>query len=407
MTVAAVRAPAPLLPQPERPDVTPYRRPPLRLFLVLSLLLVSSVAWRRGVYYSGGLDVVVVAKALLDVLAVGLAWTAPRAGVSWAQLRAGPVPWLCLYLALSMVGALLEGTAFASAVLAARVLLLVLTIVLLVRSYPWSVLLSCLLTAMLALALVGSVTGIGTLSSGRLYGGIPPLNANEISQLVSVPLACLVWRCVNHAATTLEVLSVPVLLSVIWLTGTRTGLVVLVLGCFLLVTMAPRIPGWLMSVCVLCVPAVLFAAFLTPAVSEYATRGDTASTLTLNSRTVAWSAAIHYADTGLGQLFGAGLAVKEIPVSAMYRDQQILDSTWMSAIVQSGALGTTTLALMAVVTLARALTLRAPDRSLVFAVLLMMVLRSVLESGLFDATAAFIPFLCFALSAQRPPPEAP
>jgi hypothetical protein len=157
-----------------------------------------------------------------------------------------------------------------------------------------------------------------------------------------------------------------------------------------------------MSACVLAVPVTLYFALLTTTVSEYLTRGDAASTLTLNSRTVAWSAALHYADTGLGQLFGAGLAVKEIPVSAMYRDEQILDSTWMSAVIQAGALGTLTLALMTVVTLTRALTLRQPHRSLVFAVLLMMVLRSVLESGLFDATAAFIPFLCFALSAQRP-----
>jgi hypothetical protein len=80
----------------------------------------------------------------------------------------------------------------------------------------------------------------------------------------------------------------------------------------------------------------------------------------------------------------------------------------MSAIVQTGALGTATLALMTVVTLTRDLTLRPPHRALVFAVLLMMTLRSVLESGLFDATAAFIPFLCFALSAQRPQlPEEP
>ena len=63
-------------PQLEPADVTPYRRPPLRLFVILSLLLVSTVAWRRGVYYSGGFDVVVAAKALLDVVALALAWGA-------------------------------------------------------------------------------------------------------------------------------------------------------------------------------------------------------------------------------------------------------------------------------------------------------------------------------------------
>jgi hypothetical protein len=172
--------------------------------------------------------------------------------------------------------------------------------------------------------------------------------------------------------------------------------------------MAPRVPAWVVALSALSVPAVLYVTFMTPLVSAYATRGDSASTMTLNSRTVAWTAAVHYADTGLGQLFGAGLAVKEIPVSAMFRTVQILDSTWMSAVVQAGALGTLTLAVMSVVTLVRSLTLPPPHRSLVFSVLLMMILRSALESGLFDASAAFIPFLCFALSAQRPSnPEAP
>lgn len=386
-------------------DISPYQRPPVRLFLVLMLLLVSSVAWRRGVYYSGGVDVVVVVKALLSLLALALTWTAPRTGPPWSRLRAGPVPWLGLYLAISCFGALMEGTALASAVLGGRVVLMTVTIVLLVRAYPWPTLVGTLAGAMLVLALVGSVTGVGTLASGRLYGGIPPLNANEISQLVSVPLVCLVWRCVNHAATTIEILSVPALLGIVWLTGTRTGLVVLLVAFLLLVATAPRIPAWLLSVCVLSVPAVLFVAALTPAVTEYATRGDEASTLTLNSRTVAWSAAAHYADTGLGQLFGSGLAVKEIPVSAMYRDEQILDSTWVSAVVQAGALGTLTLALMTLLTLVRALALRPPYRSLAFTVLLMLVLRSALESGLFDATAAFVPFLCFALCPERPAPQ--
>lgn len=384
--------------------VSPFRRPPLRLLVALLMMLVSCVAWRRGVYYSGGLDVVVAAKGALGMVALLLAWTAPRTGPPWSQLRAGPVPWLCLYLGVSSVGALMHGTTLPTAVLAARVVLLTVTIVLLVRAYPWATLLSTLTSAMLLLAGVGAVTGVGSLASGRLYGGIPPLNANEISLLIGVPLVCIVWRCVNHAATVLEIVSVLPLLGVIWLTGTRTGLAALVLSFLLLATMAPRIPAWLLSVCVLCLPAVLYVMFFTPLVSTYATRGDAASTLTLNSRTVAWQAALDYADSGTTQLVGVGLSVKEIPVSAMYRSTQILDSTWVSAIVQAGWAGTAVLVVMTLLTLARSLTLPNPQRALVFAVLVLLVVRSVLESGLFDASAAFIPFLCFSLAIQRPPP---
>ena len=412
MTVTTALAPAPDLarvpaPQPKA-SVSPLSRPPARLLTVWLVVLVSSVAWRRGIYYSGGLDVVVLAKAALGVLALLLAVTAPRMGPSWAQLRAGPVPWLAVYLAVSVTGALLHGAGFATMVLAARVVLLTVTVVVLVRAYPWPELLSSLTTAMLLLAGVGTITGLGSLaSSGRLYGGIPPLNANELSLLVGVPLVCLVWRCLNRDATWWDVATVPLLLGVVWLTGTRTGLVALLLAFALLVVMTARIPAALVVGGVLCLPALLFVAFLTPLLSSYATRGDSAATLTLNSRTVAWEAAARYADSGSAQLLGSGLAVKEIPVSAMYRNEQILDSTWVSAIVQAGAVGTAVLATMVVLTLCRALLLAPPQRSLVFAVLTLLVVRSVLESGLFDASPAYVPFLCFALSVPRVPPGEP
>ncbi|HEY0950171.1 O-antigen ligase family protein [Nocardioides sp.] len=394
MTTAGARSARP------RPvTVSPLSRPPARLLVVWLVVLVSCVAWRRGVYYSGGLDVVVAAKAALGVLALALAITAPRSGPAWSRLRAGPVPWIAVYLGVSVAGGLLHGTGFATAVLAARVMLITVTVVALVRAYPWPELLGSLTTAMLLLAGVGTVTGLGSLaSSGRLYGGVPPLNANELSLLVGVPLVCLAWRCLNREARWWDVAAVPVLLAVVWLTGTRTGLVALLLAFALLVVMTARIPAALVVVGVLCLPVLLFVAFLTPLVSGYATRGDAAATLTLNSRTVAWEAAFHYADSGSAQLLGSGLAVKEIPVSALYRSEQILDSTWVSAVVQVGAVGTAVLALMVVLTLGRALTAAPPLRSLTVAVLALLVVRSALESGLFDASPAYVPFLCFALA---------
>jgi hypothetical protein len=385
--------------------VSPLVRIPARLFLICLLLVVSVVAWRKGVYYTGGADSVVLGKAAMSLVALALTITAPRNGVSWSRLRAGLVPWLGLYLTIGAIGALLHGSGFPSAVIAIRIAILGATLVLLFRCYPRHQILSALTAAMLLLAAVGTVTGLGSLAAeGRLYGGIPPLNANEISLLVSVPLLCLGWRAVNRVATTREVLAIPALLGVVLLTGTRTGLAALLLAIALVAMMAPRIPLPVFCLGVVALPSLMYLILFTGLFDEYATRGDTASVLTLNSRTVAWTAALDYPDTLTERLFGVGLSVKQIPVSAQYRSEQILDSTWMSAVVQTGVLGVAVLGLLVAVTLLRALALDPPYRSLTVAALLMILVVSFLESGLFDSSVAFIAFFSFAFVAQNARP---
>lgn len=384
------------------PVASPLSRPPGRALLVCLLLLISSVAWRKGMYFSGGLDVVVLGKAALGLVALALAATAPRRGTPWTRLSVGPLPLLAAYLCITTVGAALHAAGFPTAVLAGRVILISVTVVFLVRAFPVAQLLSALTAAMLLLAGFASLTGIGSLAGGRLYGGLPPLNANEISLLISVPLLCVMWRCIHRVANWRDVALILPALGVIWLTGTRTGLVMLALAVVVMILMAPRISAPLFCCGVLAVPMLLAVLFLTPVLSSYATRGDSASVLTLNSRTVAWNAAFHYSDTLPEQLLGVGLAVKQIPVSAMYRTDQILDSTWVSAWVQAGILGTAALALLVLLTVARAATSAPPTRSLAVAVLVLLLGRSILESGLFDASPSFITFLCVALTIGRP-----
>jgi hypothetical protein len=392
-------------PRDRLPVVSPLSRPPLRALLACLLLLVSSVAWRKGAYFSGSLDVVVVAKASLSIAALALAATAPARGTPWSRFPVGPLPLLAIYLGISTVGAALHDSGLPTMVLASRVVIVAATAVLLVHAFPAAELLTALTSAMLLLAGFASVTGIGSLaSSGRLYGGLPPISANEISLLVSVPLLCILWRCVSHRATWADVAAILPCVGVIWLTGTRTGLVALVLSVIVLVLMAPRIPVPVMCAGLLAVPSTLFVVFLTPVVSTYATR-DSTSLLTLNSRTVAWRAAFEYIDGWHEQVLGVGLAVKEIPVSAMYRTDQILDSTWVSAYVQAGVAGTAVLVLLLLTTVVRVAGSRPPVRSLSAALLLLVVSRSLLESGLFDATPAGITFVIVALSLQRSSPE--
>ena len=259
---------------------------------------------------------------------------------------------------------------------------------------------------MLLLAAFGALTGLGSLAeTGRLYGGIPPLNANEICFLVSVPLVITFWRCVTEGGRWFEYAALPALLGVVWLTGARTGLAALVLALLVVLALTPRIPSLVAALCAVAAPVVVYITFFTTALSEYAARGGLESIVTLNSRTVAWRSALDYHDTWVGHVFGGGLALKQVPVSAMYRSEQILDSTWLSAILQSGYLGLCFLLFILVSTVWAAFRLRPPHMSVILALLTMVTLASILESGLFDTTPAFILFFVIVLITHRVPED--
>src|SRR5690606_40173521 len=205
------------------PAVRAFTLRPFSLVLTCLLLLVSSVAWRRGAFYEGGLDVVVVAKAVLTVVAVAIAFLTPRAPGAWGRMRAAPVLWLGAYLAVAVVGGMVNADGLPAVVLACRLALLAYALVLITVTHPWQDVVSALSSAMLLLVGVGVVTGVGSLAeTGRLYGGIPPLNANAICLLVSFTLVVLVWKALTGAASPRDVAALLPLLGVIWLTGPRT-----------------------------------------------------------------------------------------------------------------------------------------------------------------------------------------
>lgn len=375
---------------------------PFPLFLTCLLLVVSAVPWRKGAFYSGGVDSVVVAKAALTVLAVVIALLMRRPPGAWSRMRAAPVLWLGTYLLISVVGGVLHADGLPAVVLAARLALLAFALVLITVSHPWHAVVSSLSSAMLLLAGFGSLTGLGSLAeTGRLYGGIPPLNANEICLLVSVPVIVLFWKAANGVGSRREFLALGPLLGVIWLTGARTGLTVLAVVLVLLVVLAPRVPVHVVAGIVATVPVALAVTFLTPYVAAFAGRGDLAGVTTLNSRTVAWRAAFDYNDTLSEMLVGSGLALKKIPVTALYRDEQMLDSTWVSAMLQVGYLGTVVLLLFVLATVLRAFRLPGPERLLVAAPALLVSIVSVLESGMFDTAPAFIVFFTMSMLAHR------
>jgi hypothetical protein len=115
---------------------------------------------------------------------------------------------------------------------------------------------------------------------------------------------------------------------------------------------------------------------------------------------IAWRAAGSWAPTLWQTAFGGGLSVKIIPVSGQSWAQQPLDSSWVSAFIQGGVLGSVIAVAWVLWVLHGAL--RAPRelRALLLPALVFLVGRSLLESGLFDATPAFLGFFAISLVVE-------
>jgi len=379
---------------------------PRRARIIMVLLVACSVSWRKGVYYSGGLDVVVAGKGVLALLALGLAVDASLRVRRPQAIGARTVALIAAYLCATAFGAYASGDPTASWILVVRVVILATTVLLLVRSCRPAEVVDALTRALLTVGLVAAVTGLpGYPAEHRLWGGVPALSPNELALLCGAPLLVLLWRNVCDVGRRYDAPLAAVLLVIVWLTGSRTGLAGLVLAAVVLVVQAPRLSRPMAAAIVLATTAVIAVALLTGAVEQYFGRSNEGSVTTLNSRTIAWSAAFAAPENAWQQWFGGGLAVKKIAVSGQYWDQQGLDSSWVSAFVQAGTAGLVILGIWTITTLVSSFRTPAPGRLLLSALAVMLVLRSVLESGLVDASPSFLTFLVVSLlvdAARRP-----
>ena len=148
---------------------------------------------------------------------------------------------------------------------------------------------------------------------------------------------------------------------------------------------------------VVALPVAFYAIASTTLISDFLGRGGTRGITTLSSRTIAWQAAVDLPQTAWQQLFGGGLSLKRIPVPARWWSEQGLDSSWISGLVQVGIVGVILLLVWTLVTGFRAARAPTPERLLWSGLLSYVVTRSALESGLFDATPAFLVFFLIAL----------
>jgi hypothetical protein len=375
-------------------------RTPTRPALTIAALLVvaGNVGWRRGEYFTGSLDPVVVAKAVVGVLALAVAF-ALASSTTRRRVGTGSVWWLGAVLSSAVLGALTAGNLVAGGTVAVRVALVGATVLLLVRAAPAVDVLTALLRACVAVAVVAAVTGVPAYTDGRLAGGIPAIDPNELALLAGLGVLLLTWRIVVGRATVTAALIAAVLLGVVWATGSRTALLMLVLGVLAMVVHIRRPEVGLVVSGLVLVALAPVAVISTGAVVDFVTRGGD-GTSTLGSRFIAWRAALSWADSQWQSVFGGGLSVKIIRVQGQYWDTQPLDSTWVSLLVQAGWFGVLVGAGWVLWTVRGVLRAPRRHRVLFMGLLVFLLGRSVLESGLFDATVAFLLFTAVSLLAE-------
>lgn len=369
---------------------------------VAFLMIAATVSWRPDSLYSGGVDPVVAAKGLLGSLALAIAWSA-RQGCARPNVLGNRTMWLALaYVVTSVFGAWAAGSVFASAVLGIRVLMLGATVVLMMRVFDGVVLLRALVVASASVAFVAAVTGVPTyLGQGRLGGGIPPLNPNELATLAALPLVWLAWVIFRGEGTTKHLWGAGALLAALWMTGSRTALLGVIVALVVMIVQARRLTPSVAFGLVCSAVALVYVATMTGLLGGFFARGGAENLTSLSSRTIAWNAAIDFAQNDWMRWVGVGMSTKEIPVAGQYWDTQLLDSSWMSAVVQAGYVGVVVLAVWVLSTVFSARRRTQPERMLLTGMLTLLVLRSILESGLMDSTPAFIGFFVASVLSDR------
>jgi hypothetical protein len=392
-------------------DDLPAARHLVRPAVVMTVLVASVVPWRTGVIYEGGLDPVVAAKAFLAAVALVLALTGAPAGRDGRHLanRVGPVAvaFLLAYLGIAFVGGVSAGLTTSTSVLVVRVLMVAATIVAVVhRSEPRVVVRSLLL----ALGIVGAVSALSGLqiylAGGRLAGTLPALSPNEIALLLGLPLVGVVHRLLVQRATAGSLALLVVLTGLFVTTGSRAAFLAVLVAVAVAVVAARRVRPTVAVVVAVAVPLAVALLASTDVLARVIERGgDSASIATLNSRTIAWNTVLQTDPGTWARWIGSGLTVKQVPVAGQYWAEQVLDSSWISALAQAGVVGAGLLAIWVVVGLATAgrASLRVVGFGAVLPAFVFIVIRSVVESGLVDSSSAFVAFFTLVVLAESAP----
>jgi hypothetical protein len=376
----------------------------LRVAVVWGMVTVSLLSWRNDVYYSGGLDPVVLAKSLLSVVAFVLAYALWQGGDRTLRVGVRTCVIVFVYLSATVLGGWASGVLLGSIVTAIRVAIVAATVVLLVMSVPANKLVRSLAYAMTVVALATCFPGLPSALAGvRLAGHLLPLNPNQLAMMFGFHLILVTWQSMTSSPTPRWIAGFLALTGLIWLTGSRTGLAAALLGVAVVIMLSQRVPVASFIGVVLAIPAAFYVALGTGVLAKFVGRGAASTNVTtFNSRTIAWKAAFSAHQDIWGELFGRGLTAKTVAVSGTYWNTQVLDSSWVSAFVQGGWVGLVLLGFWALLALWGVAHIPQPARPFWVALWLYCILWSITASGLLDAYVLFILMVTVSLAGERP-----
>lgn len=365
------------------------------------LLIVSVVPWRPQTIYTGGADVVVVAKGAIALVALAAAALLTLHTRHRVQIGLGPAVLVSVVLAISFLGAAVAGNSAATGVLVVRMLIVMATLLLLLTNAPWLEALGAFLTAMGILAVIAATTGVRTLAEGRLGGGIPEIHPNELAGLAVPPLLALLISVLRVGVRVWTLIGIAVLFAIIVATGSRIALVGLLGGAAIaLVVNGIRRRGALYALLGF-VPLVYAIVVFTGVIDELASRGGTSAESTaLDSRLTGWAVVLGWDPASWQRWLGVGLSVKEVAVNEKWRDSQVLDSSWVSLLAQAGLIGVVLIGSLVGWCVITAVTARS-RRAVVLPLLVVFLIRSFTESGLVDSAMPFLLFLTLATLLTR------
>ncbi len=372
-----------VLPRADRP----FAKGP---YFAMLITVVATEPWRPDTYFEGAFDGVVISKALLSVIAAITAWLLVRRRPRLA-VPAWPAVLVALYVTITVFGGWADHSLTSSGVVAVRVLLLVLITSLLLSGYDGYAVMAGLVGALATVATVSVVTGGSRPSDGRLAGGLPPLHPNEIAAISVVVILWLLYRAVNGRENAFDLVMLALAGGALIASGSRTSLVMAVPSAAILILTARRVRLRVFVPFVLSLPLLAFTLFYSDAITGALTREGNAADLTsLSNRTIAWQSALMPKASEWMTWLGGGLTLKRIEVPGQWWSHQILDSSWVSALVQGGYLGIAVCLALIAYGLYRVARVPGELRGFRLALIVFLSLRGLLESGLFDASTAML-----------------
>jgi len=375
------------------------------VFAVVFAIVADVTPWRVGTYFSGQLDWVVLAKlGLLMAAVLVVLWArsrVARGGRSFTAVMASALLLVGLYAGSSALGSFAFGSFVSSVELSVRVLAVGLVALVLIELVGPMTVISTLSRVLAAVAIFVSATGSTSTADypGRLVGGFPPVNPNEIAFLAAVPMIYFVWRTVNVDVSYLRIVVAVTLGLIILLTQSRTAAAITAAVVLCLIIRGTRDSRLSLGIITTALIGLASIVTFTNIVDNIVSRGGTQGGDSVGGRSIAWNAVLNMDRDPVENLFGQGLADKIIPVEGQWWSAQPMDSSWFSAFVQAGLIGFALAVALVVYAVVQALRNARPASDLWLALIVLVVIRSITESGLLDTTTSFFVFMLVSMGA--------